>query len=179
MALFPSSRCGVLGGVDATRCCPVDLGEVRGQASSVASIDGVADESSPIVHDGERAAFAVGPALLEHTEHHRVEGAGLDMVAKSEPMEPLAHLAGGFSGERERERVAGVSGLGGDAVGDPSAEHPRLARAGTRDHGDQLRFGGDGGALVGVQIGDQRVDIHRLTVRDRPTTRLDARRPGR
>jgi hypothetical protein len=47
-----------------------------------------------------------------------------------------------------------------DPVGDPSGEHPGLARSGAGDHRDETGFGGDRGALVGVQIGDQGVRIH-------------------
>ncbi len=162
-------------GVDAARRGPVDLGEVGGEAASVAGVDRVADQPAAIVDDGERAALGVGPSLLEHPEHHRVECAGLDVFADAEPVQSLAHLAGGLAGERERQRVAWVGGVGGDAVGDAPREHARLARSGAGDHRDQVRFGRDRGALVGVQIGDQRVRIHRATVRartpDRPADR--------
>ena len=80
-------------------------------------------------------------------------------------MQPLAHLAGGLAGEGERQRVAGIGGFDGDPVGDAAGQHPCLARSGAGDHRHQLRFGRDRGALVCVQIGDQRVRIHRSTVR--------------
>ena len=67
----------------------------------------LADEPPPIGDDRDRPTIGVGPALLEHAEHHRVERAGLDVVADARPDQPPAHLACRLAGERERERVAG------------------------------------------------------------------------
>ena len=71
-----------------------------------ASID-LADESTPVGDDGLRAAVGVGPALLEHAEHHRVERARLDVVADPRAVQSPAQFAGSLSGEREHERVPG------------------------------------------------------------------------
>jgi len=138
MTLVASSGRGVGVCADAAGRCPVQLSEVGGQRSSVAGIDRVAEESASVGHDGQWSTLGVGPPLLEHPEHHRVEGSGLDVLAEPETHQTLAHLAGGLAREREGQCVSGSGRLGGDAVGDPTSEHPGLAGAGAGDHGDEL-----------------------------------------
>ena len=164
--LFAARGGGIPFGIDASGRCPVDLGEVCRQTATVSGVDRVAHQAAAVADDGEGTALGVGPALLEDAEHHRVEGARLDVFAQSEPHQTLAHLAGRLSGEGECERVAGIRRVGGDPVRDSPGQHPRLARSGAGDDRDETGFGGDRGALVGIQIGDQRVRIHRFTVRD-------------
>ena len=158
--LLTSCRRCVVRGVDAPCGCPVDLGEVRRQTPPVAGIDRVADQAATVVDHGERTAFVVGPTLFEYAEHHGVERACLDVIAQAETVQALAHLASCFAGERERQRMTGISSPVGDPVCDPAGQHPGLAGSGTGDHRDQVRLGGHRGALVGIQIGDQRVDVH-------------------
>ena len=70
--------------------------------------------------------------------------------------ESTTQLARRLAGERERQRVAGVGGAGHDPVGDATGEHSGLAGTGPGDDRDQPRVGGDGVALLGVQIVEQR-----------------------
>ncbi len=101
-----------------------------------------------------------------------MERACLDVLAQTQSQQPLAHLARGLPRERECERVAGLGRFGGDAIRDPSRQDPGLARSGPGDHRDQVRLGGDRGALVGVEIGNERLRIHPATVgRPRPPRR--------
>ena len=90
-----------------------------------------------------------------------MERAGLDALAEAEAGEPAAQFARRFARERERERVAGVGRTGHDPVCDPAGEHSGLAGTGPGDDGDQPRVGGDGVALLGVQIVEQHRGVHR------------------
>ena len=94
-----------------------------------------------------------------------MEGAGLDPVADPRAVEAAAQLAGGFAGEGEHQRVAGLGGPGDDAVGDAAGEHPGLAGPGARDDGDEAGFGDDGPTLIRVEVVEQRVRIHHVMVR--------------
>ena len=166
MSLRTARRRRIHAGIDAASRCPVDLGQIRRQAPTIVRIDRVAEEPSAIGDHREGLLFGVGPALFQYAEHHRVERARFHVVAQPEAQEPSAHLAGGLAGEGQRERVAGLGRADRDAVGDPPGEDAGLARAGPGDHGDELGFGGDRGALVGVEVGDQPFRIHPATVRD-------------
>ena len=90
-----------------------------------------------------------------------MERSGLDPLAEPEPRQTAAELTRRFAREREHERVALVGGPGRDAVGDPAGEHPGLAGTRPGDDRDQPRVGGDGAALVGVEIVEQRRRVHR------------------
>ncbi len=90
-----------------------------------------------------------------------MERPGLDPLTETQARQAAAQLARRFAGERERQRVAGVGGPGHDTVGDPAGEHPGLAGTRPGDDGDQPRVGGDGVALLGVQIVEQRRGVHR------------------
>ncbi len=137
---------------------------------------GIAEQTSAVARHRLAAAVGVGPALTEHPQHHRVERPGLDVVAEPESQQSATQLASGFSRERESERVVGVGLAPCDAMSDPPCQDPGLARPGARDDSDQLGRRGDGGALVGIQIGDQRIGVHvgivgRSTVRPCRTRR--------
>lgn len=60
----------------------------------------------------------------------------------------------------------GISGPEGDAVCDAAREHSGLSGTRARDHGDKMGRRGDRGALIGVEIGDQGVGVHAVTLRD-------------
>ena len=106
------------------------------------------------------ASVRVVPPLAQHTQHDGVERAGLDMVAQPEAEESASELAGRFAGERECQRVSGVGVARRDPMGDPPGQDAGLAGAGAGDDGDEVRAGGDGRALVRIEVGDQRVGIH-------------------
>ncbi len=106
------------------------------------------------------APVRVGPALTQDAQHHRVERPGLDVVAEPEAQQATTEFAGGLAGERERQRVAGVGVAEGDPMGDPPCQDAGLARPCAGHDGDEVGAGGDCGALVGIEIGDQRVGIH-------------------
>ena len=85
------------------------------------------------------SAGALRPCAAHRSRSWRqrdgVERAGFDVVAEAERAEPVPQLAGRLAGEGDAQDVAGVRLAGGDAVGEPGGEHPRLARAGGRDDG--------------------------------------------
>ena len=146
-------------GRDGPRRRPVDLGDRS--SSSAATVR----RSRARGGAGRRRASAAGrlrsaQRWRNSREHHRVERAGLDPLAEPEPGQPAAQLARRLARERERQRVAGVGGAGHDAVGDPPGEHSGLAGTGSGDDRDQPRVGGDGVALFGVQIVEQRRGVH-------------------
>ena len=89
-----------------------------------------------------------------------MERAGLDVFAEPEPQQAATEFAGGLAGEGERQRVARIGVADGDPMGDSSRQDPGLAGPCTGHHGDEVRICGDGGTLVGIEIGDQRVGVH-------------------
>ena len=107
-----------------------------------------------------------------------MERARLDVLAQTQSQQPLAHLARCLTRERERQRVTGLRGVGGDAIRDPSCQDPGLARSGPGDDRDEVRLGGDRGALVGVEIGNQHLRIHPATVGRRIATVTALRIPA-
>ena len=151
----------VLGRADAACGGPVDLAEEVVEAAAGAGVDRVGEQSTAVGDDGLRAAIGVGPAVLEDAEHHRVERAGVDPFTDPRAVEPAAQLTGSLAGEGQHERVPGFGGTGEDAVGDAAREHPGLARSGSGDHGDEAGFGGDGPALIDVEVAEQRSGIDR------------------
>ena len=63
----------------------------------------------------------------------------------------LAHLLRGLVGEGDREDLVRARLAGGEQVGDPVGQHPRLARPGAREHEQRPLAVGDGLALGRVQ----------------------------
>ena len=114
------------------------------------------DEAMPVVDDVRRRRPLVGPPLSHHAEGDGVERARLDRLAESRVAEAAAQLAGGLTGERQRQRVAGVGGAGGDPIGDAAGEHAGLARSGGGDDGDERRRRRDRRPLFGVEVAEQR-----------------------
>ncbi len=86
----------------------------------------------------------------------RVEGAdqrlGQRGVAE-QPVDALAHLAGGLVGEGDGQDGVRRDALLADQPGDAAGDDAGLARAGSGEN-QQGAFGGlDGGALFGIQVG--------------------------
>ena len=127
-------RAGVAVGRHAARRGPRRLGGQRRHRDAAGDL---AEQAMGIVGDGRRAAALVEPTLAQEAEGDAVERAGFDVVADAGAQQPAAQLAGGLAGERQRQRVAGVGGADLDAVGDAPGEHPRLARPGAGDDGDE------------------------------------------
>ena len=167
-----ASRTDVVARLDAAGGAPRALG---GDRVDRASPGDVGDEALPVVDDVRRRPSLVGPALSHHAEGDGVERAGLDRLAKPGGAKPPAQLAGSLAGERQRQRVAGVGGTSGHAIGDAAGQHSRLARAGGGDDGDERRRCRDGRPLVGVEVAEQSGVIHEATVR-RPCHRTSMTR---
>ena len=129
-----------------------------------------------VADDRGRRLALVDPALAEQSERDRVERARLDVVAQAERSESPAQLAGGLTGERQRQRVPRVGGLDGHPVRDAPRQHPRLAGTGGGDHRDERRRGRDGGPLLLVEIAEQVGRFH--PVDDRRTMRAIVRSPA-
>ena len=141
-------------GRDAARHRPRDL--------VVADLDELVAAAEAVARAEHLAAVAVDPTTSvfgrrsvsvhrwrEHGEHHGVERSRLDVVTESESVEASAQLARCLAGEGQRERVASIGVTGRDPVSDAPGEHSGLARPGTGDDSDEVRFGRDGSTLVG------------------------------
>jgi hypothetical protein len=77
------------------------------------------------------------------------------VVHAEQLFQPLAHLTGGFVGERDRHDVARRNLANLDEIGHAVRQHARLAgtRAGQHQHRAVGRF--HGLALLRVQVGEQ------------------------
>ncbi len=64
----------------------------------------------------------------------------------------LTHLAGGLVGEGDRRDAVRRQARDLDEVGDLGGDHPRLARAGAGEHQQGPLGGGDGLALLGIEV---------------------------
>ncbi len=124
-------------------------------------LDQLADEPIALGDDGRRSAVGVGPSLLEDSERHRVERAGLDVVAQPQATQSSAQLAGGLAGERQRQGVTGVGGAVGDAIGDATGEHAGLAGARRGDDRDSVEGVTTAARSALVEIGQQGLRVHR------------------
>ena len=148
---------------DASRPGPLEFGEHAVDAAG--GSQHVAEQPSPVGEDRQRWPIGVDSALLEDAEHHRVEGSGLDTFAKTEPAEAPPEFARRLAREGQGEGVLRVGGARRDAVRDPPRQHPGLTRPGAGDDRDEQRRNHDRGALVGVEVRDQRIRIHMPTIR--------------
>ncbi len=93
-----------------------------------------------------------------------MDGAGGEAALDAETAQPIGELAGGLAGERDREHVVGVVEPLACPPRDPAREHARLARAGRRVDRDGGVGGGDRFALLIVEVVEQVVAGHPVTV---------------
>jgi len=103
-----------------------------------------------------------GAALVERTaaqlrERDGVDGARGEGRVDAEPAQAVLQLARGLAGERDREHVGRVVEALAGPPRDAPGEHARLPRS--RGRVDRQRDGrrGDGLALLGVEVVEQRV----------------------
>ena len=85
-----------------------------------------------------------------------MEGAGGDLLPQPEAAQAAPELAGGLAGEGQGEDVAALGPVGGDPVGDPSGQRPRLARTRARDDEQRPRAMLDRALLFGLRRQDYR-----------------------
>ena len=81
--------------------------------------------------------------------------------AADQLLDPLAHLAGGLVGERDREDLGRLRLPGGQQVGDSVGEHARLAGAGAGEDQERPLAVRDRLALRRVQLREQALDLAR------------------
>ena len=86
-----------------------------------------------------------------------MEGPGGHRAVDAEVVEPVDQLAGGAPGECDCEHVARFGGVLAHPERDAAGEHAGLARAGRCEDRERCVRVGDGGALMCVEIGEQRV----------------------
>jgi len=98
-----------------------------------------------------------GPQLREG---QRVDGAGGDRRVHLQALEAAPELTGGLAGERHRQDPARVEGAGRRPPGDPTGEHPGLARPGTGQDRQRRGLARDGAALLVVKTAQQGVGVH-------------------
>ena len=102
---------------------------------------------------------AIGGPAAELRQGERVKGAGGDGVVDTQRVESVDELAGGATGERDRQHVARLGEVLADAVCDAARQHPRLARSRRReDRQGRVRLR-NGCALVRVEVREQRVVV--------------------
>ena len=157
--LTPGRRSIVVCG-DATRRRPIDLADQAVDAAPLRRIEHVAHQPPTIGDDIARPAPGVFPTLLQHRKHHRVERASLDTLTHAQAGETTTEFTGGLAGEGQRQRVARIGLLSGDAPCNATCEHSGLAGAGTGDDRDEVRVSGDRSALVRIQISEECVGVH-------------------
>ena len=108
---------------------PVHLRHERVEVDTPGAVtpDDLADDAPPVGDDRSWPLVEVGPPLEQHATGDGVERAGGRPPAQPQPSEALAELSGGLAGERERHGVPLIGRAGGNAVGEPPGEHPRLS----------------------------------------------------
>ena len=105
---------------------------------------------------------AMADVLAEHTTRDGVEcsrGDGVGVLDADGELESLAHLPGGFVGERDAEDVGRRDAELVDEMRDTTDQHAGLAGAGAGEHFHGDDRGEDGGALLVVhafQVGHRR-----------------------
>jgi hypothetical protein len=124
----------------------------------------ITEKATSIIRHLARGAVGVGPPLAQNPEENGVEGAGFESVSQPEASEAAAKLTGGLTRERESESVADICITGSDPIRDPAGEDACLAGTCAGNDGDQGRFGRDGATLIGIEVGDQPIDIHHRMV---------------
>jgi hypothetical protein len=102
----------------------------------------------------------VAGEVAELRERRGVKRPGLD-AADTEPLEPRAHLAGGFVGEGHGEDLRRPECLGENLVRDPARDRRRLARAGASQDHDRPAHRLDRGTLLLVQALE---DVHQSSL---------------
>ena len=108
-----------------------------------------------------------------------VEGRDPDpaRAAAEDPLDPLAHLARGLVGERDREDLVRVGGAARDQVRDAVRQHARLAAARAREDEQRALDVANRLGLLGVQPrGDLVQTWHRATVARRKRRCYSTRR---
>ncbi len=163
--------------VDHPRLGPLDLGgDIRRlrRCTGTGAPGRLRDEGRQdrrlAIEQRRRRLALVTPALAQLGEGDRVEGAGGGLAPQSESAEAGAELARGLASERDDEHVAGISGLGGEAIGHPPGEHSGLPGPRPRQDAQRGTCARDRVALGGVEIVEQRVvepraGIHRRHLR--------------
>ena len=156
----------LVGGQPASRCerHVVDEGLEIGARAFPGHHRERADEARPVGDHRSLRLIAVDPTLAEELVGDRVERAGGDLVRESEVDQPAAQFSGGFPREGERQGVSGIGVPNGDSMRNAPCQDSRLARPGTGDDRHERRLGGDGGALVGVEIGHEGCRVHAVKV---------------
>ena len=88
----------------------------------------------------------------------KVQISGLASEEWSEqPVNALAHLAGGLVGEGDGQNGVGRDAFFADEPGDAAGDDAGFARAGSGQDEQGAFSGLDGGALFGIQIVDERL----------------------
>ncbi len=80
-------------------------------------------------------------------------------AASEQALDPVAHLAGGLVGERDREDLAGLRLVGVDEVREAMRQHPRLAAAGAGEDQERPLAVRDGLALGLVEPLQQLLEV--------------------
>ena len=125
-------------------------------------------ENRKIAIVAERVAF-----LAQDSRAGRMKRADprLRRVVADQRRDPLAHLAGGLVGERDRQHLEWRRLALGQDVGDTVGQHAGLARAGAGQDEDRAVGGEHRGALFRIQF----VEIHS----DRRSFKTSGRSPSR
>ena len=150
-------------GVDHARLRPFDLGSDIGGLHVLrlsAALGRLADqrrEQPGLAVEQRRGSGAgLGPPLAQLREGDRVERARDGLTAQAQRAESTVQLGRGLSGERDDEDVPGVGGGRRQSVRDATGEHPGLARARPRDDAERRTRARDCGALLGVEVVEER-----------------------
>ena len=109
------------------------------------------------VEDARGFLAAIGGAAPQLRECERVERARGDGAVDPERVEAVDQLARGAAGERDREHMARLGVAFPDPERDAAGQDARLARSSGRQDGERRVRVGDRGALMGVEVGQQRV----------------------
>ena len=108
-----------------------------------------------LVADFQRFDVAAQNAHAERVESGD-QRLGQRRVAQ-QPVDALGHLAGGLVGEGDGQNRVGRDAFFLDQPGDAAGDDAGLARAGAGQDEQRALGGFDGGALFGIQIGEERL----------------------
>ena len=150
-------------GVDPTRLRPLDLGcEVadRQVPISAGQVRGEWREDRRLRGKdlGRLGPVDARPEMAQLPKSSGMEGSRRHAPV-AEVRQPTGHRAGGLLGERDDEDVTRPDDACREGPCDASGDHPGLARTGARK--DAHRTGRDrhGRALVGIEVGEERVAV--------------------
>src|SRR5262249_55016763 len=112
---------------------------------------------------GQDAPGRLAAEAVQHSERRGVEGRSAGAF-DPERLQPPPHLRCSLVGERDREDLFGPKRAARHLVRNPTRDRGRLPGAGAGEDADRAAAGPDRAPLLGIQPGEDRLDIHQVTL---------------